>query len=506
MFVDAGRWPRFVAMLIAFGPAIGSPSAGESPPSAVPPCPGREDLRRFVAGRDEFALALLRSVLKAGDGGNVVLAPHGLAETMAIAYEGAAGETARQIAGTLRFGGPAEAIASSFDQLAPSRPRARPSLRAELASNDGYGVKVTGVPAGSAAERAGLHPGDLILAVDDQPVRARPRLLEMLDRSDGTVRLQTYDFPAGRVVDRVAVLDEVPPPEDDDSGPPSLTTSRSVWIQAGTSVSRQFRESARGRHHSQLFQVDFREQHPEARSLINAWFAERAGRDQAPILADCDLEADTRLVLLDAVAFRGRWATPFPPATPGTFRPAAGAAADVPMMHRAGRFYHARDEEFNALELPYAGGALSMMVILPIRRMSLGEIASSVSADHVAALAKGFKPRNVEVALPKFHVHRSLRLERDLSILGMARAFSRDAEFPGIDPDQPLRLSVIRQEASINVDESGTRIDATTAASGVLIKGGEAQPLTFHADHPFLFVIRDQRTGYIVFAGGISHP
>ena len=127
-----------------------------------------------------------------------------------------------------------------------------------MTSNGGYGVRITDVPSGSAADRAGLKPGDLILAVNGRPTRAKPRLVESLARGGPKVNLQLFEYESGRVLDREIVLDRTVEPAAGGGSPMSLIISRAIWAQAGSTIEPRFQEIAARRYRAQLSQADFR--------------------------------------------------------------------------------------------------------------------------------------------------------------------------------------------------------------------------------------------------------
>ena len=226
-----------------------------------------------VAARNEFAWELLRKVALQKPDTNFVLAPLGISATMALVHEGARGETAAEMARTLRLTGPGDDPTALLDNLQISnvRPVESLSLGAGMSSNGGYGVRITDVPPGSAAGRAGLKPGDLILAVDGHPTRAKPRLVEALARSGPKIKLQLFEYESGRVLDREIVLSPTVEPAMGDGASMSLVISRAIWAQAGSPLEPTFQEIAAHRYRAKLSQADFRGNRSGALQSINTW-------------------------------------------------------------------------------------------------------------------------------------------------------------------------------------------------------------------------------------------
>ena len=175
---NAARLPMVIVALVLRLPIATSQVVARPVAAPVPDADS-------VAARNEFAWELLRKVALQKPDTNVVLAPLGISATMALVHEGARGETAAEMARTLRLTGPGDDPTALLDKLQTTsvRPVEGLSLGVGMTSNGGYGVRITDVPSGSAADRAGLKPGDLILAVDGRPTRAKPRLVESLARA-----------------------------------------------------------------------------------------------------------------------------------------------------------------------------------------------------------------------------------------------------------------------------------------------------------------------------------
>jgi serine protease inhibitor len=149
---------------------------------------------------------------------------------------------------------------------------------------------------------------------------------------------------------------------------------------------------------------------------------------------------------------------------------------------------------------------LSFVAVLARNSESLEAFIKKTAAAELNTAVQQLRPRTVDVWLPRFHFRSSLRLDGVLAGMGMPLAFSTLAEFPAIDPKEPLRLSSVRHEVEIEVDERGTRAEAATAVAGVLIKGDETEPLPFHADRPFVFAVIVRENGAILMLGVLTRP
>ncbi len=271
-----------------------------------------------------------------------------------------------------------------------------------------------------------------------------------------------------------------------------------------------------GTYGAPLEPVDFRRAFEPARLRINGWVATRTRDRIRDLIPEGALDSDTRMVLTNAVYFRGDWASQFEAnaTSPQTFHAASGARP-VPTMHQTSRFRHAAAEGVQLLEMPYAAGELSMLVALPTERDGLAALEDRLDADALRTWVAAMERRNVDVALPKFRVDPAepIALAATLVDMGMRDAFDgARADFSGMaDPaaneGTPLYISAVFHKAFVAVDEEGTEAAAATAV--VMTRESAAMmpedAVAFVADHPFLFFIRDA-SGAILFMGRVADP
>lgn len=274
--------------------------------------------------------------------------------------------------------------------------------------------------------------------------------------------------------------------------------------------------ASRAAYGAALEPVGFRAAADAARARINGWVEEQTERRIAGLVPPGGVDADTRLVLVNAIYFLADWAAPFE--SQGTrdapFFVAAGESKPVRTMNRVGGYRFADDGAVKALELRYRGHDMSMLVLLPRQVDGIGAVEESIDASRLGAIVGSLRDERVLVSLPRFDVSQAepLSLGRDLAAMGMADAFSPDdADFTGIaDPPDPAdRLFIARvfHKAFVRVDEKGTEAAAASALS--MAVAGSAAPqrfVEFKADHPFLFLIRDDRTGLVLFIGRVMDP
>ncbi|MCA1686139.1 MAG: serpin family protein, partial [Planctomycetia bacterium] len=191
-----------------------------------------------------------------------------------------------------------------------------------------------------------------------------------------------------------------------------------------------------------------------------------------------------------------------------TFHATAGRDVKVPMMAQSGTFRYHDGSSFRALELPYQGGARSMIVLLPKPDDGLGALEASLTEDNLAGWLKGLVARRVDVEMPRFTLTEPMELRETLSAMGMPDAFDpARADFSGMTGRRDLSISAVIHKAFVAVNEAGTE---AAAATGVVMTrtsvGAPSDPIPFRVDHPFVVLIRDRATGSILFLGRVVDP
>jgi serpin B len=289
-----------------------------------------------------------------------------------------------------------------------------------------------------------------------------------------------------------------------------LHTANALWGQQGYHFLPDYLATLRGPFAAAFEEVDFRGATESARRTINTWVEHQTAGKIQDLIGSGVLDARTRLVLTNAIYFKGHWQKPFRPAETqdDDFHVARGRSVRVPLMHQTSRFGYAEDDQVQVLELPYHGGDLVMVVLLPKERDGLAAVEAALSPESLAARLGRLESREVAVALPRFKLTAEFELSRTLAALGMTRAFSDRADFSGMNGgSEPLQIAAVIHKAYVDVNEAGTEAAAATAVgiktTMVLIP---KPPIPFRADHPFLFLIRDRGTGSILFLGCLTQP
>lgn len=275
-------------------------------------------------------------------------------------------------------------------------------------------------------------------------------------------------------------------------------------------------EKTRAAFGTPVERLDFKKAPEPARLHINRWVEGQTERRIKDLIPPREVERDTRLVLVNAIYFLGDWKVPFDQGEtwPSNFHLTAAEKKSVPTMHREGGFLVAQKDGVTAVDIPYKGGELSMLLLVPDEIEGLAAVESALDTKKLESLVSALKGEYVALALPKFEVNpgESLSLGEDLKEMGMSLAFDRDkADFTGIaDPPNPadrLALAKVFHKAFVRVDEKGTEAAAATVVGGVM--GGAAAgggPRRIYVDRPFLFLIRDTSSGLVLFLGRVSDP
>jgi serine protease inhibitor len=259
-----------------------------------------------------------------------------------------------------------------------------------------------------------------------------------------------------------------------------------------------------------LERLDFIRAADASRRTINAWVEEKTEHRIKDLLPDGMVEPATRLVLVNAIYFLGKWQNRFDKSatSPAPFHLSATDTKEVPMMRRTDHYGYAEDDAVRAVELPYEGGSLAMLVVVPKAVDGLAAVENSLDAQKLAALVAKLTPEEMRLAMPRFELSGDgISLKPALEALGMERVF--DAERAELGPmgstaAEPLYVSDAVHKAFVKVDEEGTEAAAATAMQ---VKAGSAVlPMELAVDRPFLCFVRDVKSGLVLFMGRIGSP
>jgi serpin B len=277
-------------------------------------------------------------------------------------------------------------------------------------------------------------------------------------------------------------------------------------------------EATRAALGAPLEPLDFRRSPEAARARINAWVEERTEQRIRGLIPPGAVDPPISLVLVNALYFLGDWAEPFEAGLtrPWPFHLPGGDTRPVPSMRAERRFAFAENGQAKALSLAYKGGALSMLFVLPEARDGLPALEESLTASGLESLVGSLRQQKAFVLLPRFRVEpgAALNLVPPLRSLGLDSALDRGrADFTGMadppDPDQRVFIGGAFHKAFVRVDEEGTEATAATALAMEVTSARPRVPprrAEFIADHPFLFFIRHEASGLVLFQGRIADP
>jgi serpin B len=288
-----------------------------------------------------------------------------------------------------------------------------------------------------------------------------------------------------------------------------LHLANALWGQSGYGFLPAYLKSTREHFGAGLREVDYHADPEAARQVINTWVEQQTKAKIKDLIPSGLLDRQTRLVLTNAVYFKGTWVSPFPKAATRTapFHVSAGRDVATPMMNKTARFGYMETETFQALELPYKGDHLAMVVLLPKTATGLAALEAALSAQALDGWLGQLKAEEVIVALPKFTMTEQFQLGRALAAMGMARAFSPAADFSGMNgKSHDLYLTEAVHKAFVDVNEEGTEAAAATGIAVGLTAAAPRPKPVFRADHPFVFLIRDRRSGSVLLLGRLVQP
>lgn len=281
-----------------------------------------------------------------------------------------------------------------------------------------------------------------------------------------------------------------------------LAIANRLWPARGLELRPAFLELTEKYYHARPQVLDFAGATEEARRAINRWAEDNTAGMIKELLQQGDLDSLVRLVLTNAIYFQADWASAFDAAQTGvgSFHPADGVVLQVPFMTQTGTFPYRRIDGVQVLQLPYAGSSLAFVAILPDEPDGLARVEAELDFARLDRWLKDLEEQELSVQLPRFDLTWRNELREPLQNLGMKLAFSGAADFSGMT-SAGVSIDQVIHQARIKVTEQGTEAAAATA---VILR--ENMQMMFRADHPFLFLVRDTRTGDIVFMGRLSEP
>ncbi len=292
--------------------------------------------------------------------------------------------------------------------------------------------------------------------------------------------------------------------EDEDGF--QINIANAIWGQEGYEFLSAFLDTLAENYGAGLRTQDFVNEAEAARQTINRWVSDQTEEKIKDLIPQGALGAATRLVLTNAIYFNGKWVTPFEKSKThdDTFNLMDRSTVTVPMMTQTGWIEYAEGVGYQAAALPYRGADMAMVFVLP-EEGRFAEIEAAFSPELLASIMESFESQQVKITVPKFTFESALSVAETLIEMGMPSAF-RGADFSGMTGNRDLFISDVLHKAFVAVDEEGTEAAAATAVIMELSAIIEEPAVVMKLDRPFVFVIRDNSTGTILFVGRVLTP
>lgn len=477
----------------------------------------------ITTANNEFAIALYRDIDSANAGKNHFVSPFSIESALTMTSEGARGETAAEMGKALRF-----PIMLKTNDAA--QPWDLVTLRQEI--REVYRQFASADDPNAARLRGELN------SLRDSLTRANSKAHELLSQQRFK-EAQSQQAEAARLATRINQLavkiDQY-----------ELRIANAIWTEKSLPINPNFVQIVSEFYGSAgAFPVDFIGAPESQRESINRWVSDRTREKIKDVIPMGLINSMTRMVLANAIYFKGTWASPFDESQTevGLFTPRTGKMLNAFMMSqrslKAGRYGafqadgslfetpkmieegaeertgYPGGDGFQIVELPYNGDQISMLILLPRSTDGLGALTALLTADRLKQWDQALATREFQLKLPRFKLETNYSLKDSLVRMGMVRAFDDRpgvADFSGLsssrDPQHQLYISAVLHKAFVEVNEKGTE----AAAATVVIMAPTGAPLrrpfvpSFNADHPFLFLIRDKLSGLILFIGKVESP
>ena len=296
--------------------------------------------------------------------------------------------------------------------------------------------------------------------------------------------------------------------QDEKSRGYQLFLANALWGQKGEPILKEFLDLNKNYYEAGLTLLDFVNETEKSRQIINRWVEKKTNDKIKDLIPSGGVNKLTGLVLTNAIYFKGEWKTKFEKndTEQADFAVSSKDKIRIDMMHIKEKFKYYSDEKMQVIELPYKSDELSMLVLLPKEIEGIRELENTLTAKTLNVLLSKMQAEKVDVYLPKFKMTwGTFSLNNALAALGMPDAFVYGvADFSGVNGVvKDLYISGVFHKAFIEVNEEGTE---AAAATGVVLSHSIPVAPVFYADHPFIFIIKDNRSGSILFMGRVMNP
>ena len=289
-----------------------------------------------------------------------------------------------------------------------------------------------------------------------------------------------------------------------------LATVNDLWMQQGLTPTKSYVDTVQRYYGGQVTNLNFNGSPEPSRLIINKKIAQHTNQMIPELLPKGSIPSSVVAVLTNAVYFKGDWKMPFEANSTyeQPFYPLTGEPSDVKMMNMQTDFGYSEDKQVQVVQLPYKGDDLSMLVVLPKSKgkVAMQQLVRDLSADKIKKWNKDLVTQEVNLSLPKFKLTERYDMKGLLSDMGMPSAFKDKATFKLFDEPLAIKVDDVYHQAVVIVDEKGTEAAAATAIVAVEASAPISQPVEFKADHPFMFMIKDNKTDAILFLGQVNKP
>lgn len=290
-----------------------------------------------------------------------------------------------------------------------------------------------------------------------------------------------------------------------------LHLANRLWGQLDYTFLPEFLNTTRIEYGAELARLDFATKTEDSRQTINTWVEDQTQDKISDLIPSGLLPSDTKLVLTNAVYFKGDWTEPFDKESTKDedFHITGDEKVKVPLMYQQEKFRYAAVDGLQVLEMPYGDKSLSMLILLPKTIDGIPGLEAKLTLDNLKQWTANLNSQKVKVYVPKFKTTSQFEMSDTLKSLGMISAFDPlTADFSGMTGGKDLFISAAIHKAFVDVNEEGTE---AAAASGIVMRPTSfrpepKEPPTFRADHPFVFLIRDNRNGAFLFLGRVTDP
>lgn len=296
-----------------------------------------------------------------------------------------------------------------------------------------------------------------------------------------------------------------------------LHTANALWVEKTYKLLDDYLKVIERYYQGKATNVGFIDptEKEQAVFTINSWVEGNTNRKIKNIIKPQAVSQDTRLILTNAIYFKGKWQTQFSKdlTKDEDFKVSPNKKVKVPMMttgmkgfNEYPEFNYTETDDLQAIELPYEEKELSMIILLP--KVDLESIEKTLTYERISEIKRRLSMTPVDLYLPRFKFEREYTLKEVFAGMGMPTAFSNDADFSGMDGTKKLKIDKVIHKAFVEVNEEGTEAAAATAV--IMLSKASAErikkPVVFRADHPFIFIIQHNKTGAILFIGKVYEP